>query len=476
MLAARLALGLCLILAGTVIALHASALPYALWQGDEYDYFYNQSHTGSSFFWHRLLFWSPRPLSEAIIALYGLCVAQLHAPLIGPMLSTIWVLCAALAFLPTILCRALPQNTRLFLIALSSIIVFLGHPIADLMFWPMATAAHLPVLAAAFCLTLSTLTHTERPWLTALCLSVAAISSEAGFFFSGAYLSLTAFLTLVKPAQPRQPLKMLWVPAALCLFVLWRLLAGRIGLPHPHNTPTQGAILQSLRSSLLPFVHNLAMLQPMDISAGGREGGTTLHGLLLKTLIAFSSFTALRAANIRPSLRSLMVLSVSFLACNALIIASAYYEFGFLCCQRHETLRLDVSLLLAMLAGGYAARTLPHIRITQPKLQLIACACLIMFTLDTARWRYADMALFLRSRPLEAQARIATWQSGISPGPMMTMSQGTNSALFYYWPWEPGHYMSGGTGWDVQSMMKFFNKTHLTVLPPHPVSIPTRTH
>ncbi|MBR0558617.1 hypothetical protein [Neokomagataea anthophila] len=476
MLAARLTLGLCLILAGTVITLHASALPYALWQGDEYDYFYNQAHTGRSFFWHRLLFWSPRPLSEVIIALYGLCVARIHAPLIGPMLSTIWTLCATLAFLPTLLCRTIPQSTRLFLVALSSILVFLGHPIADLMFWPMATAAHLPVLATAFCLTLNTLTHTERPWLTALCLSVAAVSSEAGFFLSGAYLCFTALFALIRSHQKRKSLQILCVPTALCLFVLWRLFAGRIGLPHPHNTPTQGAILQSIRSSLIPFVQNLAILDPMDISTGERGSGTALHGIILKILIAFSCFTALRATNIRPSLHSLTILSLSFLACNALIIASAYYEFGFLCCQRHETLRLDVSLLLAMLAGGYAARTLPPLHRTQHTLQLIAYACLIIFTLDTARWRYADMALFLRSRPLEAQARAATWQSGLSASPIMTMSQGTNSPLFYYWPWEPGHYLAGGTGWDVQSMMKFFNKTQLIVLPPRPVSIPTRTH
>lgn len=476
MFAARLALGLCLILAGTVIALHASALPYAMWQGDEYDYFYNQSRTGSAFFWHRLLFWSPRPLSEAFIALYGTCVARLQAPLIGPALSIIWATCGALAFLPTLRARHVPLSTRLFFIALGSILVFLGHPVADLMFWPMASAAHLPVLAALLCLTLTTITHNNRPWLTTLCLSIAATSSEAGFFFSASYLGLIALQNLTTPHGQRAFHHSLWIPAGLCAFILWRLLAGRIGLPHIHNTPTQGAILASLKASIKPFLHNLAMLQPIDISSGGREGGTTLHGLLLKGLIAVSSFAALRAAQIRPSLHSLTTLSISLLIGHALIIASAYYEFGFLCCQRHETLRLDVTLLLALLAGGYATHAFPELRLSQVRLRLIACCGLIFFTLDTARWRFPNLVLFMHSRTLEAQARQATWASGISPGPNMIMQQGTNSPIFYYWPWEPGQYTMGGTGWEVQSMMKFFGKTHLTVLPPHPTSIATRTH
>ncbi|QDH24953.1 hypothetical protein D5366_06730 [Neokomagataea tanensis] len=473
MFVARLALGLCLILAGAVIILHACILPYAMWQGDEYDYFYNFAHNGRNFFWHRLLFWSPRPLSESVIALYGAAITHFNVPLIGPALGVIWAACGALAFLPTLLTRNIPLNARLFFFALGGIIVFLGHPVADLMFWPMAAAAHLPVFAALLCLTLRTLTNSKSSWLTVLCLSVAATASEAGFFFTTSYLCVQ-MLAAVRARNILPP--GLWIPALCCGFVAWRLLAGRISLPHPHSSPTQGMTLASIKASIVPFFHNLAVLQPIDTSAGGTDGGDIFHGIVLKIILALSSFAALRATALRPSIGALTTLSISLLACQALTIASAYYEFGFLCCQRHETLRLEISLLLALLVGGYAARCIPRFHFSTACLRGLACLGLLLFTLDTALWRLPNLVLFFQSRTAEAEARNTTWQSGMSTGSEMTMRQGTNSAIFYYWPWEPGQYTTGKASWDVEAMMRFFGKTRLVILPPLPVSITTRIH
>ena len=76
------------------------------------------------------------------------------------------------------------------------------------------------------------------------------------------------------------------------------------------------------------------------------------------------------------------------------------------------------------------------------------------------------MRLFLATQTVKAQARQETWRSGQNPGPTMTMSQGANSPLFYYWLWTPGEYKAGGADWAAQSMMKFFNKQDLRILPP----------
>ncbi|CAI9119801.1 hypothetical protein [Brytella acorum] len=468
---ARLAVIACIALAALIVSLHSVAIPYALWQGDEYDYFHNLRTQGPAFFWQRLLLWSPRPLSETAIALYGLAVAHWNRPLIGWALGIVWSLCAILAFGPALLGKGQPF-ARLFLVAFAAMLVFLGHPVADLHYWPMAAVAHLPVVAAATGLSLTLIVGKSTPRLEALYLSIAAASSEAGVFLAGSYLVLRGIGVTARRESPRD-WAWLSLPAILGAIIVWRLMMGRAGMPHPHDTPTQGNALASLRAAIRPFIHNLLMLQPDEISAGGTTGGSVRDGVLLKLLIAVGAAALCRATGWRPRLSRLACLVAALMATSFLTIAAADYEFGFLCCQRHETLRLDFSELIALLLGAGAVRFFPSGR---DRALMIACAAMTLFTAETMRWRWPGLHLFLASRALEADARQKTWLSGRSAGPLMTMSQGTNSSLFYYWPWEPGDYKAGGPGWDVQSMMKFFGKQEVIVRPAMPVSIPTRVH
>lgn len=481
-----LALSLCLAGAFLITALHILAIPYALWQGDEYNYFHTLQEQGVAFAWHRLFFWSPRPLSELLITLYGFAVAHWHQPLIGIFLGSVWFGCALLAFGPLLATRGNTQP-RLCLAALTMMLLLLGHPIADLHYWPMGTVAHLPVMAAATCLTMSVITGCLTPRLEALCLSIALASSEEGLFLAGACLGLRMLLNSPRNHGDIISKRWLLLPALLGLLVLWRLIAGRMGLPHPHHTPTEGRLLASLGAAIGPFFHNLLMLQPNEISAGGAIGGSVRDGILLKALIALASAALCRAAGWRPPLRPVLGLIIAFAITAYLMIAAAYYEFGFLCCQRHETARLDLSALTALLLGAAIPHRFtsgstahgpasPVFPVGRRSAMLIACGCMILFTVETARWRYADMRLFLATRAVEAQARTATWASGHTSGPHMTLTQGANTPLFSYWPWQPGLYRWGGQGWDVQSMMAFFGKQSLTVRPPLSAPLPTRTH
>lgn len=467
----RFAVIACIAVAVLIVSFHSLAVPYALWQGDEYDYFYNLQMEGHGFFWRRLLLWSPRPLSEAAIALYGLAVAYWDRPLIGWALGIVWSACAILAFSPALLGKG-ELFARLFLVAFAAMLIFLGHPVADILYWPMAAVAHLPVIAAATSLTLALIIGRSTPLLEALCLSIAASSSEAGVFLTGSYLLLRGMGVIIQ-REAFRGWAWLSIPAVLCAMIVWRLIMGRAGMPHPHGTPTQGYALASLNAAIDPFIHNLLMLQPDEISSGGPTGGSVRDGVILKILIAIGAAALCRATGWRPRISRLVGLVLALMATSFLTIAAANYEFGFLCCQRHETLRLDFSELIALLIGAGTARFFPKGR---DKAVLVACAAMMLFTAETSRWRWPGMHLFFSSRALEADARQKTWLSGKSSGPIMTMSQGTNSSLFYYWPWEPGDYKAGGPGWDVQSMMKFFGKQEVIVQPAVPASIPTRVH
>lgn len=458
------------VLAGLVLAFHAAALPYALWQGDEYDYFYNLRTQGTSFFWHRLVTWSPRPLSETLIALYGKAVAYWNRPLIGWALGVIWLSCALLAFGPALYGKT-RIKPRFLLVFFTIILIFLGHPIADLHYWPMGAAAHLPVVAAATCLVLTTVIGRDTPAIDVLCLSIAALSSETGLFLSASFLGFRVAEAVLNRQMPRHWAWLL-IPMTICFLVAWRLLSGRAHLSI-HETPTQGYAWASLRATLAPFLHNLLVLQPNDASSGGPGGGSVFKGILLKGLIVAGAALLCRSAGWKPPRNRLYILLFSLLSVSFLTIGTAYYEFGFLCCQRHETLRLDMTELACVLLGALIARKLPELDSqARQRCFLYACICMVLFTLETARWRYPNMRLFLATQTMEAQARQATWQSGHNPGPGMTMRQGANSPLFYYWLWTPGEYKAGGGDWAAQSMLKFFDKKDLHILPPLAVSSP----
>lgn len=457
-----------------VIAAQAFILPSAVWQGDEYDYFANIREHGLSFLSDRLLHWSPRPFSEILIFVYGLTVNALHRPLIWVFLGLTWLFCAGVAFIPFLRQAPVPASPRLMIAASLGAIFFLGHPSADLFYWPMGTIAHLPVLAASCALVLLSLTGTLSILQEALLLTLAETSSEAGLFFTTLWLGLRAGRSMwQRTAQQSGRSAWLILPIAIWLCIAATMITNHrlhsSGFPF---TPTHGHIAPSLRAAIRPFFETLLALQSDEMSGGGRFTlSAIMLGLGLK-LVLTAAFTALfLSCGIRPDLRTLVTPALALAGTMYLTIAAAFYAFGFLCCQRHEAFRLNTSFLLVLLLSAALSTCLsrkwPSFRAEKRRtLEFCALAGLLVFVMWTARWRLPDLSLAIAGKSLDESAHFRSWTSGLLPGPDMTYWQGTASPAFYYAHWEPGTYHPADPGWETQSALRYFGKTTLHVRPP----------
>ena len=187
--------GLLPLLCATVLSLlllaHAGLIVAGQWQGDEWFNFSLFRTEGAGFLLHRVLTWSPRPVSELLVFGYARAVDALHRPLITPMLALLWGALAACA------AALLPgaegvQARRARGLAVLAVLAFflLGHQVAEMFYWPMGAAAYLGAIAA---LTLAVMLvlrgrHLSRGGaaLLAGALAIAAGSAEVGAMAAGA--------------------------------------------------------------------------------------------------------------------------------------------------------------------------------------------------------------------------------------------------------------------------------------------------
>ncbi|GBR48635.1 hypothetical protein GRO01_20150 [Gluconobacter roseus NBRC 3990] len=459
-----------------VIGLQAFILPAAVWQGDEYDYFSNIREHGLAFLSDRMLHWSMRPFSEIVIFGYGSLVNLLHRPLTWVFLSLTWLFCAIVAFLPFLRQARIPVPARMLIAASLAAIFMLGHPSADLFYWPMATIAHLPVLAAACGLVLLNIANILSGRAEALLLTLAMTSSEAGLFLGTLWLGGRGFQALFfRNDLPDRQRNWLFFPAGTWLCLAASMIFNhRVSIGGFPYTPTHGHVWASFAASFSPLLNTMIALQPDELSRGSTFTGSAIAAGLTLKLILTGALTALfMTCGIRPALRTLILPAIALIGAMYLTIAAAFYEFGFLCCQRHETFRLDLSFLLILLLAA-ALSTILSERLTfllqnrapAKMLESSALAGLLVFTAWTGYWRLPGMSLAIAGLPLEKAAHQRLWASGLSSGTDMIYQQGTSSPAFYYWYWEPGTYHAGGPGWDVQSAMRYFGKTTIHVLPP----------
>ncbi|MBS1059406.1 hypothetical protein [Gluconobacter sp. Dm-44] len=459
-----------------VIALQTAILPASVWQGDEYDYFANIREHGLASLSDRLLHWSPRPFSEIIIFVYGTVANAAQKPLAWIFLALTWLFCAAVAFVPFLRQSHAPVSARLLIVVSVAAIFMLGHPSADFFYWPMGTVAHLPVLAAACGLTLLKISQILSARAEALLLSLALTSSEAGVFFGMLWLGMRGFgLLHNRRTAAFGRARWLLLPTAVGLCVSAEMLLNhRMGGGGFPFTPTHGHIKASLAAAFGPFLKTLIALQPNEMSSGGGFTKQAMaSGLVLKIILTGAFTTLFMTCGIRPALRTLIAPAIALAGTMYLTIAAAFYAFGFLCCQRHEAFRLDLSVLLVLLLSAGLSTILSEklkrfsdAPKRETRLQICALTGLLLFAGWTMRWRLPDLSLALAGLPLEETAHNRVWASGLSAGTDMTYAQGTASPAFYYWHWEPGTYHAGGTGWEVQSAMRYFGKTTLHVLPP----------
>lgn len=442
-----------LMLPAIVLLAHVALLPQGQWH-DEYFGFVFWRLYGFDGELMRLLHWGPRPLSELFLYFYYLAEKATNAPLLVPALAFAWSTLGAGLVMATRPWRRPGRAGRAALaLSLPALFLMVG-PIGELFYWPYGALAYLPALGAACFVTL----HLAGPGLDeeggwtslAVALALGAISVEMGAFLT---VSIAPGLLLVafrlSAARRWQRITAVLVPLAMAsgvLFALWngRVSRGREMFGNPALVHHVGIdFLLAVRTLALEFIH------PPGWSVGA--------SLAAKVAVFFGARACLAAAWPGQRRRGpVYALLVGLTATALLSILGAYYNFGVLCCDRHETYRQALYLLMVVAAAG----------LWKPAGVMFGADLLLpLAVLINLQPRLAAVRAEYRLAGARAYAWHILFASGLTPGPgKLDFVVAPSGPLFQYGIFPPGFYqMSQHPPTNISGPMLLFNKQSMQV-------------
>lgn len=455
----RVAAGVACAVLLAVVAAYAALIGAADWRSDEYFILATYRAYGWPYLFTRVLHWSPRPFSETLFFLYGLGVAALGRPAIGALLGALWAGLAA-ALLASGRWREPGRGARLVLALGVFAAILAGHEIAGVFFWPAGAVAYLPTLAGmalAVFVVLDARAGGEA--VLAGALTLAAVSSEAGAIFAGAFagLRLGARATL----GPRSPRALLWLalPLLVGAGVLLLLARGRAGTFE--GIGAASPLLHHPMRALGPAAWDLLAEFAVPPAKDPHPGLDLLARALFVAGVWGCWRPSRRAAP--PAAADLFAAVLAPLLAAYGLLVTAYYEFGEVCCDRHATLRQALFVLaLAAFAVALHRAVAPPWRLRAVAPLLLAAAAAIPAALDGAALRH-DFARM----PAAVAARRANWAQGLAPGDAMAFRPPPPMQIVRGFRLPAGSYEAGpDTPWPELGIMRFFGKRALTVLPP----------
>ncbi len=464
-------------LAGLVLASFAGLLPMANWRPDEYHDFGLFRTEGWSFFFRRLLTWSPRPLSESVAGLYFLAEEGSGHQLVTPFLALLW---SSLLIGPLLFVRRGPGRARLVIAAVVVCLTMLGHSVAEVFYWPMGAVAYVPTLAAIVAVAFQIVDGRwdRRRGLAFLivCLLCAASSAEVGALFVIVFATGMIALHLTKRIGSGRDAIVWLVPLAMGLVVFVALSLGRGSLAENityrgvlPNPTYLGHPFASLARAVPTYFRELAVLDGAE--AGKRA---ILLGATLKVLIGFgflALFRGSRSAGDPAGQRwVLAVLVASLQATCFLSIAGSYYKFGLVCCERHDTVRQCLALL-TLLSGAALLATVPATiwpRWSRTALTptigaaVLGGVMVVMLgrELGTLEQAYAAW-------PTAVSVRRANWAAGHGPGPGMIFAMAPMPPVVSgMLPPATGSFrLAADPPWLWELVMKFYRKQEIELRP-----------
>ena len=436
---------ICLLLA------YAAQTGLGHWQADEFSYFADHRALGGRAYFERL-YVSPRPLSELLVFVYGSVVLALRGAFITQALLLLWggsLLAIILTAYITSFGRAGWSSRILAAVAIGigpMLLTMQTGPITEMFYWPIATVAYLPTVAAITCLLLLLGTepsHSRRCWCGAA-LGVATLSHEIGAAVAIGFAITATILALIDNRRDRHlpAMRTVWAsswwlsPAIAGIAVMAGLVVFRssiVDLGSDTKVYTGRLIASAIISvwqSLLEVVRSATFEQ-------SAIGSAASLGQKMIFAIGFALIW-MKWGVVKPN-RWLGALAGGVVVGIYFSIFAAYYHYGDLCCQRQEAARQWlIELLLILVAVWFLARwPTPIKRLAGlrawagPGLLIVS---LLPVTLQLpALWNDYHMLPFARS------ARAKTWLSGYTPGKSME----------FYMPPDNSNMLVHGTSLDL---------------------------
>lgn len=466
-----------LIVAGLILAAFAGLNPMGAWRPDEYHDFERFRSEGWSSWLNRLLTWSPRPLSEALIGLYFLAEETTRSQLIAPFLALMDL--ALLAGPALWISRARTHGSRLDRLMISAVILclfLLGHPLAEVFYWPLGAVAYAITLAAITALTFQYLdgqpTRPSGQIFSIACVLVAAGSAEVGAIFAIFLSALMVLFHATGRLEPRRAAALWLMPLLLGIVVMIFLALGR-GRLDEHisvngiaaNPRFQHHVWASIVRSVPTYFRQIATLD-------GTQTGLWAIGesFFIKLAMCLGLLAFFRGACVttpaRGSRLGLVALIFGLQATFIASIAGSYFKFGLVCCERHDTLRQCLFDLTALAGAALLSRLRPP-PANPARCRAIGVALLgaTLITLTIRELPALRAAYAMRHDTIAIQR--ANWKSGKSPGPRMTMLMAPLPPIVGgMMPPASGTFENGTEApWPFWLLVEFFGKHQIELKP-----------
>ena len=419
------------------IGLYASQLFLGRWQNDEYKLFHVEKLWG----WNALLprlSYSPRPVSEILLFIYGKAVLALHRPLITSFLGLLWAallviaIMAARSAFPASRMRA-PTAAALVLSIFAFILI--TSEVTEAFFWPMAAAAYLPTCMSATMLffALSAPPSRTTRLFCALLLIVAAGSSEVGAAFTLGFALAASVEAATRIPRPGLQDSTWWIlPGILGLAVFVMLISVRVPL-NELNAAAQPA------TGHIGIALDLAARQlAIDLIADtGAKGVWSMAGAFVgKLSFAFAFAVLFRQAGGAAPGRRHFILAVSLSIAAFFSLFAAYLHYGTACCERQATTRhwlLEILLIITALAV-ICRLTVYTWLMAAPATWLVSM--ILTISLLPVVTHVAGMREDFAVHGLALESRSRTWKSGLRTG---------TSRMKFYLPPDGGRMLVRGT-------------------------------
>ncbi|APH53437.1 Hypothetical protein GbCGDNIH9_0214 [Granulibacter bethesdensis] len=436
------------------IAIYARLIPLSRWQADEFITFAHNRDTGLPFLLDRFFHWSPRPVSEFILWLYYLASTALHRPMITAIIGSLWavLIISGLAILRRSSNKKLLQLC--LCLALPAFYLLDTDP-TEVFFWPQSAVAYVTTLAAITLLFWEIASNTPiTSTRSIVLLIIAAWSSETGAFFVFLFTIMNAPFAFSE--QPQPPVFFRWsLPLLGSGLILFLLLLGRVGTP---ELPIQTGhyihhVLPSAQAATGVLMEELGFSTQSQMPLGW------IH--LLFFLGARWCWSSMRRDGARIRAGLLTGFALALLSAAYISILAAYYQFDYVCCARHATIRESYILLAVMALGFASARwSLIDTRYLRAVSALpFAVALLIALPVRLPALQH-DHALIDQV----TAAKAATWVSGTAHAEAMTFYQQPDGMIVHNGYLPAGNYILGQTqNWIPTGIMQFFHKQKLTV-------------
>ena len=438
--------------------MHVAMLPQGQWHDEFYTFSFLRAR-GLRGALTRLVNWGPRPFSELLILIYWHAVRASGGPLMSGVLGASWAMMWA-GLLAALRPWRRPGRGARWALALGLPALFLmAGPVAELWYWPVGALAYMPALGAAGYVTLVLAgpgATARRDWVwLAVALGVGAWSVEVGMFLA---VVLAPLLAVSLWRTDRRSAVIMLVPLVAGLLVAAGLAHGRTAQANEMvDAGTFHRIWPSLRAGWPVFAAGL--------TGWGDDGSPHLAGmraLAVRGLLLLGAWAGLRLAWPAPVSRVRLAMVIVALGSAALLsVVGAFYQFGVLCCERHEAYRQAIYLLMIVAAAGL----LPRAGQVLGRAGLAAPGLLAGAVLVACPGRVADLRAEYRLAKVQEAADEAMFRSGADassdtldvllapPGPLL---EGSHTM--------PGDYsVAGNPPWYVKGPMMYFAKARMRV-------------